>query len=320
MEFGKWEYVSILVILEIQSDQKQCQAWDYSCKKFQSLLSWKYNQIHVSAGVDWAEIAKSFNPCYLGNTIRSPLPMPPHPCDGCFNPCYLGNTIRSKQFKKNSKKESKFQSLLSWKYNQILFGQHRLKNIQKQVSILVILEIQSDLKNSIFDFLKVECFNPCYLGNTIRSHGWALSIIQRKCCFNPCYLGNTIRSTDCIVNSQAILCFNPCYLGNTIRSISFAKERDRKESFQSLLSWKYNQISFFPAFSNSNLWFQSLLSWKYNQISRSNRKKGWNYYVSILVILEIQSDLQVDDPSSISMFGFNPCYLGNTIRSRRRIR
>ena len=64
--------------------------------------------------------------------------------------------------------------------------------------------------------------------------------------------------------------FNPCYLGNTIRSGDNLDYEDFWAIlFQSLLSWKYNQISEFD--SNEIIGiakFQSLLSWKYNQIPK----------------------------------------------------
>ena len=86
-----------------------------------------------------------------------------------FNPCYLGNTIRS------------------------MDGAKRKAGVFK-VSILVILEIQSDQRQG--DLTENEfqmCFNPCYLGNTIRSYKGVLSRCM-ELSFNPCYLGNTIRS------------------------------------------------------------------------------------------------------------------------------
>ena len=86
---------------------------------FQSLLSWKYNQILLKTKVDITYLL-SFNPCYLGNTIRSLRQVRCSIQKSCFNPCYLGNTIRS------------FFALFIY-------------IIVTIVSILVILEIQSDL-------------------------------------------------------------------------------------------------------------------------------------------------------------------------------
>ena len=135
---------------------------------FQSLLSWKYNQIMT--------------------TTPSNIYMP-----YCFNPCYLGNTIRSS---------------LSFSVETML----------KLVSILVILEIQSDLTFPQAPFHKVSSFNPCYLGNTIRS-----GMIDQKI-------------------EKLLFGFNPCYLGNTIRSLVPIIRGFNITMFQSLLSWKYNQI------------------------------------------------------------------------------
>ena len=159
---------------------------------FQSLLSWKYNQI----GFIFKALVQ-----YLV----------------CFNPCYLGNTIRSLISRILEDKVEEFQSLLSWKYNQITFftsGDDR----SWSVSILVILEIQSD--------------RPQYR-----------YIASIPFSFNPCYLGNTIRSAP------------PIFLEFLL------------DKFQSLLSWKYNQICF------------ALIT-----------NLPCPFSVSILVILEIQSD------------------------------
>ena len=133
-----------------------------------------------------------------------------------FNPCYLGNTIRS-----------------------LWTETHMCEH--PQVSILVILEIQSDHSWQSQEWVMSLSFNPCYLGNTIRSVG-AYSLKRNYTSFNPCYLGNTIRSHSIyqafhipdvfqsllswkynqILNARVVcltcLCFNPCYLGNTIRS------------------------------------------------------------------------------------------------------
>ena len=185
---------------------------------FQSLLSWKYNQIH--AFVLKKIFPYRFNPCYLGNTIRS--------C--CTHSC-------------NKTLSFAFQSLLSWKYNQIAFDAQ------------------------VFD-LRPNSFNPCYLGNTIRSAFDAQVFDFQPNSFNPCYLGNTIRSF--ILSMSCVICFgcfNPCYLGNTIRSLTVNFCLHLAHSFQSLLSWKYNQI--FTVF----IYFY------------------FAKFVSILVILEIQSDL-----------------------------
>ena len=135
-------YVSILVILEIQSDLKNEQnrirentmfqsllSWKYNQilspfidddddRAFQSLLSWKYNQIQTIDQTN--ELKKErFNPCYLGNTIRSLRQVRRSMQKSCFNPCYLGNTIRSN-------------------------ARCCVRVVAIGVSILVILEIQSD--------------------------------------------------------------------------------------------------------------------------------------------------------------------------------
>jgi len=62
--------------------------------------------------------------------------------------------------------------------------------------------------------------------------------------------------------------------------------------FQSLLSWKYNQIYIDFSTTLKAVLFQSLLSWKYNQILSQAVAVSLTMKVSILVILEIQSDLE----------------------------
>jgi len=130
------------------------------------------------------------------------------------------------------------------------------------------LEIQSDLGETVKNETnEIKSFNPCYLGNTIRSeysgniwaeyalfqsllswkynqiHELGGSKMEGVVGFNPCYLGNTIRSDSSFSGSRASQSFNPCYLGNTIRSEYRYLVKDFSVKFQSLLSWKYNQIS-----------------------------------------------------------------------------
>ena len=135
-----------------------------------------------------------------------------------FNPCYLGNTIRSKTLRSIAEKSGMFQSLLSWKYNQIALK-------KKSVGIFPT-KFQSLLS-------------------------WKY---------------NQIRRSDGLLSTDA--------------------------AFQSLLSWKYNQIARNFATNQFDLLFQSLLSWKYNQISDFLCFYTSRFFVSILVILEIQSDLR----------------------------
>ena len=183
-----------------------------------------------------------------------------------FNPFYLWNTIRS-WWPHFCTKTILFQSLLSWKYNQI--------HVSAGVN-------WAELAKS---------FNPCYLGNTIRSILFWLNIEPFCSSFNPCYLGNTIRSIYALAFALYAWSFNPCYLGNTIRSNAPTPALLALRQFQSLLSWKYNQIS------------KARPAWK-----------AWKA-VSILVILEIQSDQVFMKHPEVRGWGFNPCYLGNTIRS-----
>ena len=235
----------------------------------------------------------------------------------CFNPCYLGNTIRSTAYiwsyewlscvsilvileiqsdrnnfilPKTSTNE--FQSLLSWKYNQIYAWVGSVYGCQR-VSILVILEIQSDR------------YNP-----TVCCAHRAVSILVILEIQSDLFMNENN-------NMIHLLSFNPCYLGNTIRSHKEYLIEGEDFLFQSLLSWKYNQIlaictwTFFPG----NSVFQSLLSWKYNQICPLNHHTRSPGVVSILVILEIQSDLNELGTTLLLFLSFNPCYLGNTIRS-----
>ena len=143
-----------------------------------------------------------------------------------------------------------------------------MQNVQPYVSILVILEIQSDLYSENSSFPLITCFNPCYLGNTIRSK--AILVLDFKTIKFQSLLSwkyNQINLKNETPN-PSYSSFNPCYLGNTIRSFN-------------------------PAESPCNIvWFQSLLSWKYNQI---------------LLVAAIRH------PHGLC---FNPCYLGNTIRSK----
>ena len=209
--------VSILVILEIQSDRETLNELMLFEVEFQSLLSWKYNQIKPLDGDSFRKkilfqslLSWKYN--QIVNFIRRKELI-----FLSFNPCYLGNTIRSLFKFSRLRTQSTFQSLLSWKYNQIS-------------SLLVSV------------FCLVYCFNPCYLGNTIRSQESPNGNINDK-----------------LVSILVIL---------------------EIQSDQELLS----------------------VAWPDNT-------------VSILVILEIQSDLDPDDMKDGLLFSFNPCYLGNTIRS-----
>ena len=134
------------------------------------------------------------------------------------------------------------------------------------VSILVILEIQSDLDSS----LKLLC-NILFVS--------ILVILE---------IQSDLRAFLSI--SSCFLRFNPCYLGNTIRSEGKDGDIDKLLEFQSLLSWKYNQICKLIMELTGLMVFQSLLSWKYNQIKTRSETKTRSEGVSILVILEIQSD------------------------------
>ena len=140
--------VSILVILEIQSDLEKRPGVFFMRSMFQSLLSWKYNQIIITPTTA-PNSSISFNPCYLGNTIRSSYWLHGHQWEkqGGFNPCYLGNTIRSNLL-------IIFQSDNS-SFNPCYLGNtiRSLASIEEfifedLVSILVILEIQSDRATS----------------------------------------------------------------------------------------------------------------------------------------------------------------------------
>ena len=210
--------VSILVILEIQSDLKDINAaMEAITVSILVILEIQSDQVEVAA----LRLAK------LG-----------------FNPCYLGNTIRSTNKQYQRWWYVKFQSLLSWKYNQIV-PESSIEKCLDSVSILVILEIQSDPNMKEYTVMRIICFNPCYLGNTIRSVWPVKPAVTDYFSFNPCYLGNTIRS-----------------------------------------------------------WSANLPHW-------------WKKAVSILVILEIQSDPSLSGLHCCERLGFNPCYLGNTIRSRK---
>ena len=150
-----------------------------------------------------------------------------------------------------------------------------------KVSILVILEIQSDRNDDLnnprnwmlFQSLLSWKYNQIMTPIVYLLNFFAWS-------FNPCYLGNTIRSS---IGRRLSWKYNQISTFVLILSLN--------SEFQSLLSWKYNQIN-----GQINLWgsdfkFQSLLSWKYNQIRYYLFPHDWTLEVSILVILEIQSDL-----------------------------
>ena len=205
-------------------------------KVFQSLLSWKYNQIsqyprvekrrllvsilvilEIQSDLDTinksATVPNSFNPCYLGNTIRS-----------LFNSHFEISLNRMFQsllsWKYNqicillcnhfSFRPPKFQSLLSWKYNQIWVNVSALL-----VSLVLFQSLLSWKYNQIALYMLffqklIICFNPCYLGNTIRSVNRKTKKVNRIKGFNPCYLGNTIRSAmghcwSCIIGGVSIL-------------------------------------------------------------------------------------------------------------------
>ena len=186
-----------------------------------------------------------------------------------FNPCYLGNTIRSFPAIVGVEVSIEFQSLLSWKYNQICIPSTMNVILAEKVSILVILEIQSDRQaqwiNAFWDRVSIlvileiqsDLFSDKIAKISCNTSfqsllSWKYNQIESKSDqrlnwytrFNPCYLGNTIRSKPrFIFIFFIILSFNPCYLGNTIRSSLHQRYTVVCFNlFQSLLSWKYNQI------------------------------------------------------------------------------
>ena len=245
----------------------------YCIYRFQSLLSWKYNQISVGTKQNINGTMTSFNPCYLGNTIRSLRNNYQTWELFSFNPCYLGNTIRSPTSASRSSKSEQFQSLLSWKYNQIktncsyiflesLLFQSLLSWKYNQIVWAPAQHRHCCLFQSLLSWKYNQIFGVHPFFSAFCFPG-----------FNPCYLGNTIRSFSRMWSAGGEGSFNPCYLGNTIRSPPCPK------------AWSF-----------------------------------LGNVVSILVILEIQSDLSIRLSFPTCAFCFNPCYLGNTIRSLHSIR
>ena len=236
---------------------------------FQSLLSWKYNQImpHLRVVVVGFH---SFNPCYLGNTIRSL-----HVIEKIaskirirFNPCYLGNTIRSQSCLYNgSTGLSMFQSLLSWKYNQIC------------------------LSAGLYPLSASLCFNPCYLGNTIRSELWYWFEYQPH-------------------HHVSIL-------------VILEIQSDRGLRVQKGGGWRVSILVILEIQSDQYLTGKGCESIRVSILVILEIQSDQPFenqfirltIVSILVILEIQSDLGNGFLKTNKTICFNPCYLGNTIRS-----
>ena len=253
--------VSILLILDVDSEVPGSQKEAYVYSRFQSFLFWML--IRKAIPTIWGAANEfRFNPSYSG--------------------CWFG---RLYWFRK------------AWTCC--------------RVSILLILDVDSEALAAFEDVITLECFNPSYSGcwfgrpvlvDTI----WIVGMFQsflfwmliRKA-FRPDF-------TRCI-----LLCFNPSYSGCWFGRKWLAGESTGNNVFQSFLFWMLIRkgsgafsvpsriISFNPSYSGC--WFGSFMTM--DQVI-------YIVEVSILLILDVDSEAPKSKPQSDIIAGFNPSYSG----------
>ncbi|KPA12878.1 conserved hypothetical protein, membrane [Candidatus Magnetomorum sp. HK-1] len=212
-----------------------------------------------------------------------------------------------------------FQSLFSWKLHQSLTNTIQNSQCFQAVSILVFMEVTSEL-GIIISLLKYSCicFNPCFHGSYIRAAQGAGAVSRGRSWFQSLFSWKLHQSP--------------------------VDERDlsyKHREFQSLFSWKLHQsgsgkvmtisvsLSFNPCFHGSYIRafyckkclvvafpsFNPCFHGSYIRAMLTLLQVVCICIVSILVFMEVTSELKLTKSNSILHCGFNPCFHGSYIRA-----
>ena len=206
--------VSILVLVEIRNQIPTKTNLKTLTPKFQSLFWWK------------SEIKSQ----YLSTNKKPWLR---------FNPCFGGNQKSNRFVNTDGPVFTEFQSLFWWK-SEIKSNKNKSKNLDSQVSILVLVEIRNQIEN---------CYLSIDSGLRFQSLFWWKSEIKFSCFpslaayspgFNPCFGGNqkSNRSAAGLI-PHLLLWFQSLFWWKS--EIKFSKLYSRLKNlpeFQSLFWWK----------------------------------------------------------------------------------
>ncbi len=330
-------WVSILVLLELPFDR----SWFCSASGFSGGFNPCFIGIAVWSTLRWTSLItlRGFNPCFIGIAVWSLclfyeavcvgvsilvllelpfdlLPSPEGSTGTGFNPCFIGIAVWScyQDMEPSERSIVSILVLLELPFDRLIIRRGRKERI---VSILVLLELPFDQRIyrpvqqyqrvSILVLLELP-FDPCCTPRLAAMFLGVSILVLLELPFDR-HFRVSLDEFFWVVSILVLLELPFDLLmpvPNTTPTLMF----------QSLFYWNCRLITFFtivPIRANMgfNPCFIGIAVWSF----RSGGLPGMVGWVSILVLLELPFDLNLNVDSNNATNGFNPCFIGIAVWS-----